>query len=81
MNIIVSFIRQYQLVAFFALVFALLLASLPLAAIAPALGPFILVLLPALSALIVSAIIDGKAGEKALLRRLGIWRVGLGWYI
>jgi membrane protease YdiL (CAAX protease family) len=76
-----SIIRQNQLAAFFALVFALLLASIPLAAAVPALGPFMLILLPALSAIIVSAITDGKAGVKALLGRLGIWRIGLRWYI
>ena len=81
MNTSLSFIRGHQLVTFFALVFGLLLASLPLAAATPALGPFMLVLLPALSAIMVSAVSDGKAGVKALVRRLGIWRVGLRWYI
>jgi membrane protease YdiL (CAAX protease family) len=81
MNTIVAFIRQHQLAAFFALVFALLLASLPLAVVVPALGPFMLVLLPALSAIIVSAVSNGRAGVRALLRRLGIWRIESTWYI
>lgn len=81
MSTIFSFVRKHQLAAFFALVFSLLLASIPLAAIEPALIPFILVLLPALSAIVVSAVIDGKSGVKALLSLLGIWRVGLRWYI
>jgi membrane protease YdiL (CAAX protease family) len=81
MNSSLSFIRGHQLVTFFALVFALLLASLPLAAVVPALGPFILVLLPALSAIVVCAVSDGKSGVKALLRRLGIWRIDLRWYV
>jgi CAAX protease family protein len=81
MSTIFSSVRKHQLAAFFALVFAFLLASIPLAAAVPALGPFMLVLLPASSAIIVSAITDGKAGVKVLLGRLGIWRVGLPWYI
>jgi uncharacterized protein len=35
---------------------------------------------PALSALIITLVYDGKAGLKSLLRRLGMWRVGLKWY-
>jgi membrane protease YdiL (CAAX protease family) len=81
MQNITSFVMKHQLAAFFVLVFVLLLATIPLAAALPAMGPLMLVLLPALSAIVVSAVSDGKAGVKTLFRRLGIWGVGLRWYI
>jgi membrane protease YdiL (CAAX protease family) len=89
MNKITAFTRQYPLSAFFFLAFVLttpmnLIAnaifdvtqSIPLALPFAILGAG-----PLLSALIVSVVIGGKAGLLALLRKLTIWRVGLGWYI
>ena len=36
---------------------------------------------PTLAALMMTAVLDGKAGVRALLRRLIQWRVGLRWYL
>jgi uncharacterized protein len=43
--------------------------------------PFVLLVPgPLYAALIVTAVTDGKRGVAALLRKLTIWRVGLGWF-
>jgi membrane protease YdiL (CAAX protease family) len=36
---------------------------------------------PALAAIIVTWLIEGRSGVKALLRRVGLWRVGVRWYV
>ena len=36
---------------------------------------------PALAAIIMAAVTDGKSGVKALLSRVVLWRVGLRWYV
>jgi membrane protease YdiL (CAAX protease family) len=36
---------------------------------------------PTMAALLMTAVLDGKAGVRALLRRLIQWRVGLRWYL
>jgi len=36
---------------------------------------------PAIAAIVVTAILAGRAGVKDLFRRFLIWRVGVGWYI
>jgi uncharacterized protein len=36
---------------------------------------------PTLAALIMTAITEGRAGVRRLLRRIVLWRVGLGWYL
>lgn len=75
---------RFPLVAFFALAYAItwgfsFLAASTAGAIAGVSG-FLLIYGPALAALVVSALREGRTGVAALLRRLLIWRVGLRWY-
>jgi uncharacterized protein len=74
-----SLARRHQLITFFVLAYALswwpwplfgtFLGGQPIVAI----GPF-------LAAIIVTALIAGTAGLKALLSRMVRWRMGLEWY-
>jgi membrane protease YdiL (CAAX protease family) len=41
--------------------------------------PFLIVLIPALLALVFTAVSDGKSGVRALLGKLGRWRISLKW--
>jgi len=71
-------IARRPLTAFFLLAFALtwpltLLHSVSLAF--PLLGLFG----PAAAALLVAGVGEGRAGVRALLRRVTLWRVGLAW--
>ena len=88
MTRIISLVKQYPTAAFFILTFILsvgvgaianatydatnsIILALPLALLS--VGPLV-------SALIVSAVIGGKAGVSALLRKFTVWRVGWRWY-
>jgi membrane protease YdiL (CAAX protease family) len=67
------------LVAFFVLAYALTWPVIPLVALSPLLGlPALFG--PALAAVIIAAVVDGKPGLKILLGRMVRWRVGVGWY-
>lgn len=89
MNKLTSLIRQYPLAAFFILTFVLSHGVLRLAdSIYAATNSFLLALPfallgagPLVSALIISAAINGKRGVSALLRKFTMWRVGLRWYL
>jgi membrane protease YdiL (CAAX protease family) len=89
MNKIISLVKQYPTAAFFGLTFILswgfgaitdpvyeatnsIILTLPIALLSA--GPLV-------SALIVSALIGGKAEVLALLRKFTVWRVGLRWYL
>ena len=89
MNSITSLVRKYPTAAFFILTFVLswggnritdavwettqsIPLALPLALLSAA---------PLSTALIVSALIGGKAAVLALLRKLTVWRVGWRWYV
>jgi membrane protease YdiL (CAAX protease family) len=74
MNPITSFIKRHPLVTFFVLAYAFswwpwLLSGVPLFPW----GPMV-------AALILTAVINGRAGLKALLSRVVQWRVNLRWY-
>ena len=72
-------VHQHHLITFFVLAFGLSW----LAAIPYALGWFpvpILAFGPSLAAVIVAALIGGRAGVRELLSRILRWRVGVGWY-
>lgn len=80
MNALTSLVKRHPLVTFFVLAYALawwpsllLLAGVTFPLPQFDTGPF-------LAALLVSAIIEGRQGVKALLGRLVLWRVGLTWY-
>jgi membrane protease YdiL (CAAX protease family) len=78
-----SFMHRYPIVTFYML--ALVLGAGTIYLVIQGVLPTSLALLSALSAslagLIMTAIIDGKAGLKLLLSRLLIWRVGIGYWL
>ncbi|HEX5905870.1 MAG TPA: hypothetical protein VFY56_02545 [Propionibacteriaceae bacterium] len=71
--------RKHPLIAFFVLAYLLTWWIYPLLRYSPLLGIFGL-FGPALAAIIMAAVTEGKAGVKALLSRVVRWRVGLPWY-
>jgi membrane protease YdiL (CAAX protease family) len=73
-------VRRFPLVACFVLAYALTWWVYPLLRFSPLLGLFGL-FGPALAAIIVTGITDGRAGVKALLGRTVRWRVPLRWYL
>jgi membrane protease YdiL (CAAX protease family) len=91
---IYAWIKQHQLLVFFVLAFAftwpfMLVDALGSYGLLPfritLAGPGVLLVVlmgygPTFSALAVTGATDGKAGIRALLRRLLIWRVGIQWY-
>jgi membrane protease YdiL (CAAX protease family) len=77
-----SLMRRYPLATFFVLAFALTwLVEIPM--LAYKLLPLQLVVgyMPGLAAIYVTGATSGWTGISALLRRILIWRVGLGWYL
>src|SRR5256712_12125724 len=78
-----NFLRSHLLLLSFVLAFALFWACIGLGFIdrfhfwVPILGAFA----PALAAIVVSGFETGEHEVRALLRRLGQWRVGFGWYL
>jgi len=73
-------VRKHPLIAFFVLAYLLTWWIYPLLKFSPLLGIFGL-FGPALAAIIMAAVTAGKAGVKALLHRVVLWRVGLPWYV
>jgi membrane protease YdiL (CAAX protease family) len=78
---ITSFIKHHSLIAFFILAFGGFWPMLPLTSVSPSLPLFIGTFMPALAAILVTRIAEGKDGLKALRHRLTIWRVNPVWYI
>ena len=74
-----ALVRRQALISFFVLAYALTWWVYPLLRISPFLGFFGL-LGPALAAMVVVSITEGKTGLKRLLGRVVRWRVGIGWY-
>ena len=72
--------RKHPLIAFFVLAYLLTWWIYPLLKFSPLLGIFGL-FGPALAAIIMAAVTEGKAGVKVLLSRVVRWRVGLPWYV
>jgi uncharacterized protein len=73
-------VRRHSLIAFFVLAYLLSWWIYPLLKFSPLLGIFGL-FGPALAAIIMAAVVEGKSGVKALLSRAVRWRVGLPWYV
>jgi membrane protease YdiL (CAAX protease family) len=74
-----AFVKRHPLVVFFALAYALTWPVIPLVSVSPLLG-FPALFGPALAAVIVAAVTDGKPGLIDLLGRMVRWRVGARWY-
>jgi membrane protease YdiL (CAAX protease family) len=75
-----SLIKSQPLVIYFVLAYSISWIFVPLATISPA---FALPALfgPAVAAILVTGILEGWTGQKALLRRVVQWRVGWPWYL
>jgi len=79
-----SLVQQHSLIAFFVLAFAiswLFGAPAVLFPNWPGLLVFLTAIGPALAAIIIAAIVDGKVGLEKLLLPLKKWRVGPQWYL
>jgi membrane protease YdiL (CAAX protease family) len=76
---ITAFVKRHQLIVFFILACALTWPLIPLVSVSPLWG-FPALFGPALAAIIVAAVKDGRAGLRDLLGRLVRWRVGVRWY-
>jgi membrane protease YdiL (CAAX protease family) len=75
----VKFIRRFPLISFFALAYALTWPLIPLVSVSPLFG-FPALFGPALAAIVVAAVVDGRSGLRDLLGRMVCWRVGARWY-
>ena len=80
MNILISLMKQHALAIFCTLTIALSFAAtlLPLRGEAVAV---VMVFIPALMALALAALSDGKAGVRSLLGKLTRWRISLKWVV
>ncbi len=73
-------VRRFPLVAYFVLAYALTWWVYPLLRFNPLIGLFGL-FGPALAAIIVTAVTEGRPGVRALLGRIVRWRVPVPWYL
>ena len=73
-------VRRFPLVAYFVLAYALTWWVYPLLRFNPLIGLFGL-FGPALAAIIVTALTEGRPGVRALLGRIVCWRVPVPWYL
>lgn len=80
MDGIKSLVKRHPLVTYFSLAYALTWALAPLLTISLLLG-VVGLFMPAVAAIIVIAMTEGKLKVKDLLQRLKIWHVGLRWYM
>jgi membrane protease YdiL (CAAX protease family) len=80
MNMLISLIKQHALAIFCALTIALTFAAtlLPLSGEAV---PVVIVFIPALMAIALTAISEGKTGVRLLLGKLARWRIGPKWVV
>lgn len=84
-----AFVKRHPVVSMYALLFLLgwpaqILDALASHGLAPRPPVFLTVatgLTPVIAAIIVTAILAGRAGVKELFRRFLIWRVGVPWYV
>jgi membrane protease YdiL (CAAX protease family) len=79
MNGIRSLVKRHPLATYFILAYALTWVLAPLLTISLLLG-VVGLLMPAVAAITVIAMTEGKPGLKSLWQRLKLWRVGLRWY-
>jgi membrane protease YdiL (CAAX protease family) len=78
-SIITTFIKRHPLIAFFTLAYALTWPVIPLVSVSPLWG-FPGLFGPAIAAIVVVAVVDGRPGLTDLLGRMVRWRVGVRWY-
>ncbi|MFN8456829.1 MAG: CPBP family intramembrane glutamic endopeptidase [Anaerolineae bacterium] len=75
LSIVSTIIKRHSLLTFFILAYALSWCLVPWV------GPSLLPWGPALAAIIMIALIEGKPGLKSWLSQMGRWRVGFQWYL
>jgi membrane protease YdiL (CAAX protease family) len=80
LSTVTAFVKRHPLIAFFVLAYALTWPLIPFVSVSPLWG-FPAVFGPALAAIIVVAVADGRAGLQDLLGRMARWRVGARWYV
>lgn len=80
MNSVLSLIRRHPLGAFFVLAYAFAWILIALAASGSLVFGFIALFGPAVAAILVTGIVDGRQGVRALWRRVVQWRAGVQWY-
>ena len=73
-------VRRFPLLAYFVLAYALTWWVYPLLQVNPMIG-LLGLFGPALAAILVTAITDGRPGVRALLTRVVRWRVPVRWYV
>jgi membrane protease YdiL (CAAX protease family) len=73
-------IKRYPMASYFVLAYAFAWSLALLVSVSIVFG-FLALFGPTAAAIIVTASADGRAGVRALLGRLAIWRVGLRWYV
>ena len=74
-----ALVKRHPLLTYFVLAYGLTWPVIPLVSVSPLLGiPALFG--PALAAIIVVTLTQGKTGLKDLLSRLVRWRVGMRWY-
>ena len=73
-------VKRHPLIAFFVLAYALTWWVYPLLRFSPLIG-LLGLFGPALAAIVVTAVTDGRRGVMALLKRTVRWRVPLPWYL
>ena len=79
MSTVAALVRRHPLIAFFVLACALTWPLIPLVSVTPLWG-FPALFGPALAAIVVAAVADGRAGLRDLRGRVARWRVGARWY-
>ena len=80
MSALGNVIKPHTLISYFVLAYALTWWVYPLLSISPLIGLFGL-FGPALAAIIVAAVTEGRPGVRSLLGRTVRWRVPLPWYL
>jgi uncharacterized protein len=73
-------LKTHPVIAYFVLPYVLTWWMFPLLQSSPMLGLFGL-FGPALAAITMAAVVNGKPGVKSLLKRVVRWRVGARWYV
>ena len=80
MNTKPTFVQRYSLAIFLILTPLLSLAMPLFLALPPEIVPLLIALIPAVMAIILTALVDGRKGVGALLKKRFQWRVSLKWY-
>jgi membrane protease YdiL (CAAX protease family) len=80
MNTISSFIKRHPLVAYFVLAYALAWMLIPLVVSVSVAFGLLALFVPAIAAIIVTGVVEGRVGVKVLLRRVVQWHVRVKWY-